>query len=361
MLCSRCSYIQFKSSPKCVNCGFDFRKQKSSNEVPVESGQIFTIFASSSAKAVAVSDAARSDLDFQAPASQEMVDANPTDTEPFDSPLELPETNFKDSGDFELDLSEMDNSGSEDWVMGATLTEDLAEISRFASQDSTENSERGPSESEVQGLGFETVGDHGHVETEGTHQEGNLVPKPELNVLDDEMAVQEIEPYAIKNETEFGLKENDSAHLKNENIDNPSPDPTEPAQNEGLELSESSTQDSDQSQGLELKVPMDDSGDISLETELELEKKDSKIDLDREDSEIGEISESSIDLKDVPFELDPALELKDLDLDLEIERPEVESPQKDASQIPGLVLEDQALAEDAGDKNKTLLPEDNSK
>lgn len=359
MQCAKCYYIQFKFSPKCVNCGFDFNKQKFSDKVPIESGKVFTIFASSGAKTVAGTP--RSDLNFQAPTSQEMVDADPTSTEPDDFPLELSVANFQDSRDFELDLSEMDNPDSDDWVVGATLTEDLAEISRFAPNDSPENSGRESSEFEVQGLGFDTAGDFAKGETEITPPEENLPSEPELNGIDDERAVQEIEPYATKSEIEFEMEENDFPQLKDENIQNPPADLYETAQNESLELSEPSTLDSDQSQGLEWEAPSDDSGEISLETELELEKNDSEFDLDRKDTETGETSESAIDLKDVSLELDPPLELEDLDLDLEIENPEIESVQKDELQIPELELEDQGLEEDAGDENKPLLPENNSK
>ncbi len=327
MQCSKCDYIRFKSSPKCVNCGFDFKAQKSTKGVFAELGNEFTIFASVGAQAEAVSGASSTEMNFHEPlSSEEMFNTQETLLDEYDSSLEPQETYIQESGDFELDLSGMDIEDSDDWVVGATLTEDLAEISNFGSEDPAEDSTQEPNEFAVQGLGFDT--------TEVIEQEDVEIAPAEQNAsFDEEMAVQEMEPYASKSETKFILE------------------------NEDPELSESSIQNIDSSKSLE--APSDDSGDISLETELELETKGSELDLDREDIQSGETS--SLDLQDNSIELDPMLELEDLDLALEIESPEIENASQSSSQPSDPTLEGQGLKEDTGNDNAPLLPEDNSK
>jgi len=317
MQCSKCDYIRFKSSPKCVNCGFDFKSQKSTKEVFRESENEFTIFASVGAQAEAVSGASSTEMNFHEPLSSgEMFNSPETLLDGYDSSLEPQETYIQESGDFELDLSGMDIEDSEDWIVGATLTEDLAGISNFGSEDPAEDSTQEPNEFAVQGLGFNTA--------KNIEQEDVEIAPPEQNAsFDEEMAVQEMEPYASKSETKFILE------------------------NEDPELSESSIQNIDSSQSLE--APSDDSGDISLETELELETKGSELDLDREDIKSGETS--SLDLQDNSIELDPMLELEDLDLALETESLEIENAPQSASQTADATSEeDQDLKEDTESK-----------
>jgi hypothetical protein len=344
MQCSRCDYIRFKSAPKCVNCGFDFKNEKSTHEVPGESENEFTIFAAAGTQAVAVSAASSPEMNFQEQlSSEELVDPHeeaPSDE--YDSSLETQETFIQESGDFELDLSGMDIEDSEDWVVGATLTEDLAEISNFGGEDPSENltqESQEPNEFAVQGLGFDATEDIEPANTEIAPPESNSSLDSELTILDEEMAVQEMEPYASKSEIKF-VPENEDPALIESSI-------------------EELVEEIDPSQSLE--APSDDSGDISLETELELETIDSEFNLDQEDTKPDETSETSLDIQDNSIELDPMLELEDLDLALEIENPETETAPQATPQTSEITLEDQDLIEGAGDDDAPLLPEDNPK
>lgn len=306
MQCSKCNYIRFKSSPKCVNCGFDFKNQKSAKEVFGESENEFTIFTAVGAQAEAVSGASSSEMNFHEPLSSgEMPPSQETLLDGYDSPPEPQESYIQESGDFDLDLSGMDIEDSDDWVVSATLTEDLAEISNFDSEDPTDDSTQESNEIAVQGLGFEATEAIEPLGVETAPPEQNAFFDTEPAILDEEMAVQEMEPYASKSEIKF-VPEND-AHL-------------------------------------------DDSGDIALETELELETKDSELDRDSEDTEPAETSQISLDLQDNPIELDPMLELEELDLALEIENPEVKNAPQSASQTTDATPEDQDLKEDAENK-----------
>ncbi len=323
-----------------MNCGFDFKKKKSTSEALGESESEFTIFAAAGALAAAVSDASSPEMNFHEPlSSEELVDSQEPSLDEHDSSLESQEAYIQESGDFDLDLSGMDIEDSEDWVVGATLTEDLAEISNFDSKDSLENSMQESNEFAVQGLGFNVTEDTKEVDlvdAETAPPEENASLDSELTVLDEEMAVQEMEPYASKSEIKFE------------------------SESEDLELTESSIEEVveeeiDPSQSLD--APVEDSEDISLEVELKLDTEDSELDLAPEDAQSGETTESALDSQDDSIELDPMLELEDLDLALEIDSPEVEN----ASQTSEATLEDQDLIEGARDDDAPLLPEDNPK
>jgi len=347
MQCSRCNYIRFKSSPKCLNCGFDFKSQKSTAGIG-ESENEFTIFATVGAEAVAVSEAHDSEMELKSsPSVDDTVQESLVDE--YDSSMEPQEAYIQESGDFELDLSDMDNPDSDDWVVGATLTEDLAEISNIVPNDSSESLASGANEFSIQGLGFNTIFDNETAAEETDSQVQNAPLDSEPVVLDEEMAVQEMEPYAPKSEIVLE-PEKDKSTLDS------SPDATETAQNESPGLSESL----DTGPGQSLEVPADDSGDISLETELKLETKGSDLDLGQEEAKSGETSEFSIDLQDSSIEPGPMLELEDLDLALETESPEVIKPPQDSLQMSDATPKDQNRKEDEN-KNIPPFPEDNAK
>jgi hypothetical protein len=335
MQCSRCDYIRFKSASKCVNCGFDFKSKKSTHNVSGDTEHEFTIFAVAGTQAVAASVATDTEMNFQEPlSSEELFGSQETLLEETDSALEPPEAYIQESGDFELNLSDMDNPDSEDWVVGATLTEDLAEISNFDSKDPAESSMTESNEFAVQGLGFDAAEDTEEIEpmdkeTASSVQDSAMDSEP--TVVDEEMAVQEMEPYASKSEITFT------------------------PENDGPELSESALRDLDP--GHSLDIPADESGDISLETELDLETKNSEFDRDRESSGSGEIS---LDIQDNSVDLDPMLELEELDLALEIESPETENSPQGSSQTSDATFEDPNHKKDAGDDNAPLLPKENS-
>ncbi|GJL79377.1 MAG: hypothetical protein NPINA01_23660 [Nitrospinaceae bacterium] len=258
----------------------------------------FTIFASAGA-ATAVAHATRPEVETDAPEAQETPDTEAeTDDHQEETSLEAQEAYLTESGDFELDLSGMDNPDAEDWVVGATLTEDLAEISKFTSEMSLENIASRRSEMQVQGLGFDMIGDMGSPDTERTQQEEAPSFDPEPTVVDEEMAIAEMEPYAPKNKAEPDLDERDSAQQ----------------QDESSSSSPSGSQE-----------------EISLETELKLETKN---DANSQDPE-----KEKIDFQDGPIELNPEHELEDLDLDLETENLKDEDAAKDSLPGSGLTLE----------------------
>ena len=180
MQCSRCSYIQFKSSSKCANCGCDFKKLKSN--VHAEAENTFTIFATVGAEAGAVSGNASVETaeDFQ-------QESPVTDTDGlYDSPSEEltdhNETDVENLGDFELDLSDADGPDSESWDIGATLTGDLSESTSVASENHLKDEDLEAGEFEVQGLGFDLKADP--TDTEETKEadpelDDFFLPEPE--------------------------------------------------------------------------------------------------------------------------------------------------------------------------------------
>ncbi len=157
MQCSRCSYIQFKSSSKCANCGYDFKKQKSN--VHADAENTFTIFAAVGAEVGAVSGNATTETteDFQQ--ESPMTDMDVHYDSPSDELTDHNETEVENFEDFELDLSDTDGPDSESWDIGATLTEDLSESTSVAEEDYLKDEDLETGEFEVQGLGFDLNAD----------------------------------------------------------------------------------------------------------------------------------------------------------------------------------------------------------
>lgn len=155
MQCSRCSYIQFKSSPKCGNCGYDFKKLKSDALAEVENS--FTIFATAGA---GVNGSSSIEDDYPQESSMADGEGLSTEMESVDS-YDSSEGEFQNEmdgdrfADFELDLSEADGSDTEGWNIGATLAEDLSETPGADSEDFREDADLETGDFEVQGLGFD--------------------------------------------------------------------------------------------------------------------------------------------------------------------------------------------------------------
>lgn len=155
MQCSRCSYIQFKSSPKCGNCGYDFKKLKSDALAEVENS--FTIFATAGA---GVNGSSSIEDDYPQESSMADGEGLSTEMDSVDS-YDSSEGEFQNEmdgdrfADFELDLSEADGSDTEGWNIGATLAEDLSETPGADSEDFREDADLETGDFEVQGLGFD--------------------------------------------------------------------------------------------------------------------------------------------------------------------------------------------------------------
>ncbi len=190
MQCSRCSYIQFKTSSKCGNCGYDFKKLKSS--VLTEAEKPFTIFAS--AGAVYSHSSAGGEEDFHQDSS--VADRERTDTEMdddgyYDSAdlVRQNELAIDSFGDFALDLSDADGPDSESWDIGATLAGDLSE-STDTDQDEffMKDNDLETGDFEVQGLGFDIEADQSETKDSDDDEEEDeffLPEEPEENSADD--------------------------------------------------------------------------------------------------------------------------------------------------------------------------------
>lgn len=158
MQCLRCSYIQFKSTPKCANCGYDFKKLKSS--ALVEAENVFTIFATVGAGA-AFSDTSHETGFQQDSPSGDMegmdngMDASELYNSPEDALADLNTAHVDEFGDFKLDLTETNEPDSESWNIGATLTEDLSATTNPVSEDFMKEADLETGDFEVQGLGFD--------------------------------------------------------------------------------------------------------------------------------------------------------------------------------------------------------------
>jgi hypothetical protein len=308
MQCSRCSYIQFKSSPKCGNCGYDFKKLKSDALAEVESA--FTIFATAGAGVTADLSGSSTAIEEGFPQESSMADGEGLSTEMesaelFDSPSgefqnEMDGDRF---ADFELDLSEADGPDSEGWNIGATLAEDLSETTSPDSEDFLEDADLETGDFEVQGLGFDI---------EATPTE------PELS---DDVEVAEVANEANPESNEFFL-------------------PNESEQNSA-----------------------DDSNEITLETELPVEH------IEIEDIEQETEPEPSVELTVVPeaestvnevestvpeaelaapeIELNPAIEMDELDL--ETDSPKIEPVTEEQSQSPETALDGLELTMDSSE------------
>jgi hypothetical protein len=181
MQCSRCSYIQFKSSSKCANCGYDFKKQKSN--VHADADNTFTIFATVGAAAVSGNAPVETTEDFQQ--ESPMPDMNGLYDSPSDELTDHNETDVESFEDFELDLSDANGPDSESWDIGATLTGDLSESASVASEDYLKDEDLETGETEVQGLGFDLNADP--TDTELTKEADSemddfFLPEPEQNL-----------------------------------------------------------------------------------------------------------------------------------------------------------------------------------
>lgn len=321
-----------------MNCGFDFKQQKS--KVLSEAENTFTIFATVGAEAGAISANAAAGIEEGLHEESSSMATEGTELyDPIADMADLNEPTLENSDDFELDLSEADGPDSESWDIGATLTEDLSEIASVAPEDSQNNADLGSGEFEVQGLGFDLTGGLEQAETEVANEEDTSSAELEYNVFADETTAPEMEPYAGQNEIEFEIKEDDSAHRdKVEDTPNESS-----SQEASLELNDSSTQDPEQSSDDEL-------GAISLETELALEDKE---------SEAGQTPEIPVGLQDPEIELNPTLELEKLQLDLETASLELEPIQADPSSDPEAPLENPKLKTDSSeDGTNPILPDE---
>lgn len=321
-----------------MNCGYDFKAQKS--RVLSEAENTFTIFATVAAEAGAVAgDASQGfDEDFHQESSTMAID----DTELYDSSADLDESSLGNSEDFDLDLSEADDPDSESWDIGATLTEDLSEISSVVPKDSMNNADPEADEFEVQGLGFDLIDGHELEETEVAKGENTASPELEHDPIAEEALVPELEPDAGQEEIAFELIEDEPAHLANrEDTPHELTNSEETMQEPSLELNDSSGQNSD-----------DEPGEISLEPELELE--------DRE-PEIDQTSEVPADLKDLEIEPNPTFDLKELQLELETDSLELEPIQANPPNDSEVPLEDPKLkmGSDEDDTN-SFMPDEES-
>lgn len=262
----------------------------------MEPETVFSIFAAEAAHAVAVgSDAAvkTNSPDFED--SEEMA--------LYDSPSsDFQDQEIEDEGDFELDLSDIDDFDQE-MVLGATITEDLSEID----EGDLEDSAMGLKEIEVEGLGFNSEG-----VSQDLEQDIDSKEETEEAVLDEPDA-----PHSTE------LEEHESS----------------------VELEES-----DALPESEEDRASDETG-ISLETDLDLD------DLEDENTPESESGlDLAVDLDDGEFELDPDLKLDDLDLALGEENEAIDAATEDQ---PELTIEDLELEmEDLEDETPSTDSED---
>jgi len=305
MQCSRCSYIQFKSSSKCGNCGYDFKNLKSDALAEVEN--TFTIFATAGAGAdlsdssTAIEDGfpQKSSLTDGEGLSTEMESAELYDSPPGEFQNEMDGDSF---ADFELDLSEADGPDSEGWNIGATLTEDLSETPSADSEDFLKDADLETGGFEVQGLGFDL---------EATPTESELSNDVEV--------------------TNEASPESDDFFL-----------PDKSGQNSA-----------------------DDANEITLETELPVEHIETE-DIEAEPEPSVELTvvpevESTVqkvELTAPEIELNPAIELDGLQLDLETDSPKIEpvteeQPQSPEAALDGLELTMDSSEDEASDEEPT--------
>ena len=287
MQCPSCNYIQFKASPKCQICGFDSKNRKSQSAALGESGDVFTIFtpkgATHAEPAAKPETPSNEFIEPPTPKKVEPVDEETDDIAGQDPAMELLENHLSDSGEFELDLSEMNSSDSEDWVMGATLAGDHSDAANMGSQDDVEDSSQKTVEFEYQDLGFDTIG-----------------------------------------EVEFKGED----HIMDENP------PEIPVIQKKSKKGESKSKDS--IQGVENEDLLKESEEISLETELDFGKQGGEAELNLTMADISETSEATIELKDPSTDTDSFKNFDDLRLEMEKESLEGDSQQEDSFQVPDL-------------------------
>ena len=312
MQCPRCSYIRFKSAPKCVNCNFQFKSRKSAPSIIVEPENVFTIFAHAGQLASNADEAA---MEAQSQPAQEMEDIISYDSPP---PADYPENFTEHSGDFELDLSDADGFDAEDLVMDATLTEDLSNIADIAAQESDMNF----NEIEVAGLGFHSDNESADVATE---LEDDSAAEP----ADEETALSTIE--SAKDKMGMGLQESETAPVEEDNVE-PSVDLENPAGHALLEIDDNPEDSLLALDDDESEVNFDPDDKVALKTGLDRERDDAA----------DEARQEGIYLNadDNAIELDPDLQLQDLDLDLDSEHSETLLTAEKELGEPELMLED---------------------
>jgi hypothetical protein len=225
MQCSRCSYIQFRSSSKCANCGYDFKKLKSSSFAEVEN--TFTIFATAGAGVGADFNETPTGLDegFQ----EESATADMEGTELYDSPSDELGNQSEGNGfeDFALDLSEADNPDSEGWNIGATLTEDLSEPTNVDQESVLEDADLETGDFEVQGLGFDMNADSSQTEPEVSDDD----------VPDNEASSEEMNDFFLPDESDAdSADDSDEISLETELPISDTEQETEPSYEEPVAL-----------------------------------------------------------------------------------------------------------------------------
>lgn len=314
--------------------------------VPSEAEIAFTIFATVGAEAGVIANDTSTGIeeDFQQESATMAMDS----TEVYDSSKDLAEdldsSPFDNSEDFELDLSEADGPDSENWNIGATLTEDLSEVEIIAPEEPMNDADFGTGEFEVQGLGFDLDTDLDP--TEDANEGSDASADSEFSVFAEETAAPEMEPYAEQNEIAFELPEDDSEPQVEVETTAPGlSDQDTTAQVESLEMNDLSVQDPEPGSDIEMS-------EISLETELKL---------DDEESEAEQEFIIPLGLNDPETDENPTLELEGLQMNLETDQMVIEPIQADSSSDSEVSEEDPQLKMDTVDDEIHLsLPDEES-
>jgi hypothetical protein len=306
MQCSRCSYIQFRLSSKCANCGHDFKKLKSSNVAEVEN--TFTIFATAGAGVGSDFNETTTGLDEGFQEGSQTADME--GTELYDSPSDELESQNDDNGfeDFALDLSDADGPNSEGWNIGATLTGDLSEATNANQEDFPKDSELETGEFEVQGLGFDFNADS--AEASDDNVSGNVEATNEASPEQEDFFLPD-EPDSTDDSNEISLE----TELPDSSME---PD-TEPTYEEPIELT----------------VP---------EVELTVSEAESTV--------------SEVELTAPEVEMHPSIELEELSLDLETDSPAIEptteeQPKSPEASLDGLELKMDSSEDESPDEEPT--------
>ncbi len=317
-----------------MNCGYDFKNQKSTILPRAENE--FTIFALAGAEAVVGNASTGNEVNFH----QESSDTGMNDQDLHESPTGLSdEPNLDNAGDFELDLAEADDPDLENWDIGATLTEDLSGPGRDVSADSKFDAEPDAG-FEVLGLGFDMSTEFEPADTEVAATESDDYS---VEATSEVPSPPEMAPHDDQKEIEFELREDLSAQDTLEEGTAPeSLSQEDTAQAASLELIDFPEQGAEPTAEVEL-------GEISLETELELENKE---------SETGQNFEVPVDLKYTEIDRSQTLEVEGLQLDLETDSLEVEPIQADPSPAPGAAPEDLELKMNSNQDESNSMPSD---
>jgi len=329
MQCLRCSYIQFKSFSKCANCGYDFKKLKSS--ALVEAENTFTIFATAGAEARAAFNDTSDETGYQPESpNSEFYDTSQNTL------ADLNESHVDEFGNFKLDLSETNGPDSESWNIGATLAEDLSETTSPVSEDFMKEADLDTGDFEVQGLGFDLNDDLGQTETEESNEAATAKEaSPETN----DFFLSDSEENSADDAGEISLE----TELTSDDIE---PE-AEPASEAPVALNVP-------------EIELDSTPEITLEPSPELEL-DSTPELTLEPSPEVELdSTPEITLEPSPevepdptpeIKPDPTPELDELQLDLKTDSLEIEPVQKDQPTAPETPLEDLELKMDTDEES----------